>query len=353
MLKDGVSGLDGLSGAGRVNVSPDGIHIYVTGGRDDALAVFRRDLGTGQLTFVQVLKDGIGGVDGLNGATSVAASPDGSYVYVAGYDDNALAVFRRDAVTGQLTFIQVLKDGIGGVDGLRAADSVAVSPDASHVYATGEVDSALVVFRRDVATGQLTFVQRLKDGAYGVDGLSGATSVVVSPDGRHVYTTGEYDFALTVFRRDVANGRLTFVQMLRDGVNGVYGLYHAKSVTVSPDGYRVYATGVLDNTLSVFQRDAVSGQLTFLQVLKDGLNGVDGLNRANSVAVSPDGDHVYATGEADNALAVFRVGEAPGPHRVAVLDGEVVAPLEFGNLDEPAAWSDPGGSDARPSILAR
>ena len=135
------------------------------------MAVFQRNVATGQLTFVQVLKDGVGGVDGLYGANSVTVSPDGSHVYATGYSDNALAVFQRDVATGQLTFVQVLKDGVGGVDGLYGANSVTVSPDGSHVYATGFSDNALAVFRRDVATGQLTFVQVLKDGVGGVDGL--------------------------------------------------------------------------------------------------------------------------------------------------------------------------------------
>ena len=52
----------------------------------------------------------------------------------------------RDVATGRLTFVQVLKDGVGGVDGLYGADSVTVSPDGSQVYATGYYDDALAVF---------------------------------------------------------------------------------------------------------------------------------------------------------------------------------------------------------------
>ena len=260
------------------------------------MAVFQRDVVTGQLTFVQMLKDGVGGVDGLNGANSVTVSPDGSHVYVAGYYDDALAVFRRDVATGQLTFLQVVKDGVGGVDGLDGANSVAVGPDGSHVYATGSYDNALAVFRRDVATGQLTFVQVLKDGVSGVDGLSGAHSVTVSPDGSHVYAAGYPDNALAVFRRDAATGQLTFLQVLKDGVNGVDGLDGANSVNVSPDGSHVYATGYYDDALAVFHRDVATGQLTFVQMLKDGVNGVDGLDGANSVTVSPDGRQACTTG---------------------------------------------------------
>ena len=40
---------------------------------------------TGALTFVGVVRDGVAGVDGLNSATSVALSPDGANVYATSY----------------------------------------------------------------------------------------------------------------------------------------------------------------------------------------------------------------------------------------------------------------------------
>ena len=74
-------------------MSPDGNHLYVAGGVDDAVAVFSRNASSRALTFLEVHKDGIGGVDGLDGAVSLRVSPDGKHLYAAGTEDNALAVF--------------------------------------------------------------------------------------------------------------------------------------------------------------------------------------------------------------------------------------------------------------------
>ena len=60
------------------------------------MAVFSRNSTTGALTFVEVQKDGVGGVDGLNGARSVTVSPDGSHLYAAGLLDHAVAVFSTE-----------------------------------------------------------------------------------------------------------------------------------------------------------------------------------------------------------------------------------------------------------------
>jgi 6-phosphogluconolactonase (cycloisomerase 2 family) len=305
MHQDGRDGVDGLAGARSVAVSPDGNHLYVVGSWDSAVAVFSRDGATGALTFVEVHKDTDPGVDGLFYASLVAVSPDGRHVYVASQEDGAVAVFSRDGATGALSFVEVVKDTDPGVDGLAGARSVAVSPDGSHVYAASTYDNAVAAFSRDGATGALTFVEMQQDGAGDVDGLDGAVSVAVSPDGSHVYVAGINDDAVAVFGRDGSTGALTFVEVHKDTDPGVDGLYGAWSVTVSPDGGQVYVAADTSNAVAVFSRDGSTGALTFVEREKDHVDGVDGLNGAALVAVSPDGSHVYVAGSDDDALAVF------------------------------------------------
>ena len=111
------------------------------------------------LDFVEFKKDGVDGIDGLGGAYSVTVSPDGKFLYAAGYDDSAVAVFARNAKTGKLSFVEFKKDGIDGVDGLAGAESVAVSPDGKFLYVLGYSDSAVAVFARNAQTGKLSFVE--------------------------------------------------------------------------------------------------------------------------------------------------------------------------------------------------
>jgi DNA-binding beta-propeller fold protein YncE len=85
MFKDGVGGVDGLDGAYGVAVSSDGKQVFVTGEKDDALVVFDRTAATGVLVYREMFKDGVGGVDGLNGPYDVAVSSDGKQVFVAGF----------------------------------------------------------------------------------------------------------------------------------------------------------------------------------------------------------------------------------------------------------------------------
>ena len=166
---------------------------------------------------------------------------------------------------------------MGGVDGLAGAVSVTVSPDGNHVYGAGGNDNALAVFSRNSTTGALTYVTTTKDGVAGVEGIVGIRWVTVSPDGDHVYTAASSDHTITVFSRSTTTGALTFVTTSEDGVAGVDGLLAARSVTVSPDGKHVYGTGASDNAVAAFSRNTTTGALTFVTTSKNGVGGVDGL----------------------------------------------------------------------------
>ncbi|OQX29271.1 MAG: hypothetical protein B0D92_04705, partial [Spirochaeta sp. LUC14_002_19_P3] len=305
---------------------------------------------TNGIMYSAVFKDGTGGVDGLDSAYSVAVSQDGKNVYVAGSLDDALAVFDRDTSTGALTYSAVFKDGDTtgtagvNVDGLGGAYSVAVSLDGKNVYVAGNNDKALAVFTRNTTSGALTYSTVFKDGSGGVDGLSGARSVAVSEDGKNVYVAGFFDVALAVFDRDTSTGALTYSTVIKDGnttgtagVN-VDGLDGANSVAVSEDGKNVYVTGFGDNALAVFDRNTTSGALSYSTVIKDGedLTGggnVDGLSAAWSVTVSLDGKNVYVAGANDDALAVFDRNTSTGALTYSTVFKDGDALTGGGNVD--------------------
>jgi 6-phosphogluconolactonase (cycloisomerase 2 family) len=226
--------------------------LYAVSETDDALVVFDWDENSG-LTHHQTFIDGSGGVDGLDGAYSAAVSPDGSHVYVAGYGDDAIAIFRWIGST--LGFASVIKDSDTGVDGLNGANSVAVSPDGNHVYVAGRLDNAIACFERSSSSGLLTYQGMVQDGVNGVDGLNGARALAINPNGSQLYVASQWDDALAVFDRDPATGALTFVTAHKDGVDGVDGLDTADGIAVSHDGRFILVSGYNDDAIAVFSRD--------------------------------------------------------------------------------------------------
>lgn len=312
---DGAGGVEGIGIARGVAVSPDGKNVYVTGTLDGAVATFTRDLTTGALTWLEQDVDGAGGVDGLGGAWAVTVAPDGENVYVTGNGDSAVAVFTRDGTTGALTFVEQEKDGVGGVDGLSSATGLAVSPDNADVYVTGCGDSAVAAFGRDPSTGALAFTEVEKQGLGGVDGIACSRGVAVAPNGADVSVVGESSDAVATFTRNPSTGALAFLGAVKDGVGGTDGLDGARDVAYAPDGTSVYVASALDDAVASLNRNTTTGSLTWLELDRDGVNGVDGLDQGVAVGVSADGKNVYASSEADDAVVTFTrdTTAAPAP----------------------------------------
>ena len=355
-LVNGVDGVAGLSSPDSVAVSPDGTQVFVASLVSSTLSVFDRDTTTGTLSFRTSFTDGLGGVDGLDSATDVAVSPDGTQVFVTGADDDALAVFGRDAATGNVAFSAVLRNTFGGITDLVFPAGVAVAPDGGQVFVTGQNANSLVVFDRDPTTGAIAFSTSLVNDGVTITGIAAADDVAASPDGTQVFVAGQTPGSIAAFDRNASTGNLTFSSSfvsavgeldgasgvavspdgsqvlvaapaadalaivdpsaipfpipprLIDGSVGIEGLDGVASVVVSPDGTLVLTAAENDNALSVFRRDPGTGNLTPLGEFRDGV-GVDGLLVASDVAFSPDGKQVFVAGSNDNALAVFDIGD--------------------------------------------
>ncbi|MGJ3251791.1 MAG: beta-propeller fold lactonase family protein [Elainellaceae cyanobacterium] len=292
-------------GGDSVSISPDGTFVYATSFSGDTVTVFSRNAATGQLTQVQARGNSAEILNSLDGVSGIRVSPDGAFAYATSYFSDAIAIFDRDTTTGELAFLNQQKDNVGGVDGLDGASSITFSPDGKFVYVTSDNDNAIAVFSQNETTGLLTFIERQKDGLGGVDGLRDARSLSISPDGKFVYAVGEGDSAITVFSRNSNTGGLTFVETVKDGVNGVDGIDGVYNINISLDGRFVYAAGNNEDAIVMFSRNETTGTLTFVRVRKNNLEGVTGLDGVTNIQISPDGKFFYASGYNDDAISVF------------------------------------------------
>ena len=100
-------------------------------------------------TLQQVVRDGVGGVDGLDLVQALMVSPGGRFVYAAGLADDAIAIFDRDTETGDLAYLGQVKNGVAGFTGLDGVRGLAMTPDGLFLFATSYNDDAVAIFRRD------------------------------------------------------------------------------------------------------------------------------------------------------------------------------------------------------------
>jgi DNA-binding beta-propeller fold protein YncE len=299
-------------------------------------------------------------IDGkaLAGATSAALSPDGKNLYVTSF--SGVAVFERNTMTGALTQLP----GIAGcvsesgstargdacADGkaLVIPQDVSVSPDGKNVYVawTYAGEGGVAVFQRDTTTGVLIQLEgtagcvsetgSTPSGDACADGkaLIGASSVVVSADGKNAYVAAGdrccasgVSHAVAVFERNSTTGQLTQLAgtdgcVSEDGTGGACAngraLLDAHSAAVSADGKNVYVAS--RDAVAAFARDATTGALTQLAgaagcVSETGAGAcADGkaLADADSVAVTAGGRSVYVAAGDTSAVSAFRRNATTG-----------------------------------------
>jgi DNA-binding beta-propeller fold protein YncE len=341
----------GLGGPASIAISADGRNVYLASAGSDALSVFARNRRTGRLAQLagtagclsQRPGDGCAPARALNEPTSVAVSPDGDRVYVAGRRfPSAVAIFDRGAGGG---LSQPAGPGgcvshRGGSDcsvgrALSAPEEVAVTPDSRHVLVASSRSAAVAVLAAGPGglsqpAGETGCIARRggPEGCATGKALAGPVDLAISPDGDHVYVASAVADAVAVLDRDATTGALTQLSTRR-GCIGQRGLAGRCTVgrgfdevwglALSPDGRNLYAVSSKVNMLAAVARNRSTGRLAqlpgrfgcFIRGVRAGSFGCRegrGLTVAVAVAVSPDGRNVYVASEDIylGAVAMFR-----------------------------------------------
>jgi DNA-binding beta-propeller fold protein YncE len=338
-----------------VVISPDGKSLYTTSYHTSELAIFDRDPASGELRQKPGRAGCIGegetpscvkgrGIDDIN---AIVMSADGRFVYVAAKDDNAVAAFRRNPVTGVLHQLRgaagcisetATKEGCRKAHMLQSPIGLALSPDGKNIYTADFFGSGVSILDRNPVTGALSQPRGAsgcisRSGSHGCArgrALREAYSPTVSPDGKNVYVASESqaftraarDSGIAIFKRDPKSGELT-QKVGRAGCINTDGLGgcqtnplagDATSVAISRNGLFAYVAAPGASAVLVFARHRGTGALTPLPgraacYSSDGSGGhcqVDPvLNYAQVVTLSPDGANLYVSASGSNAISIF------------------------------------------------
>ncbi len=335
----------GLNGPNSVAVSPDGRNVYATSRGSNAITAFQRNRSTGALRQLPGAAGCISGVPlpgcasgtALLGPDVVVVSADGKNVYVGSFFGNAVAVFDRDPASGALSqpagsagCIAAATSGCATGLALGAPEGLAISADGNSVYAATALSSAAVVLVRDPSTGALTqatdgsgcIVNVALGGCTTGRELDGANAVAISPDDGDAYVTSLFSNSVTSFTRSASSGNLAqkegttgcLVWLRAVGCSFGRAMSSPEGLAVSPDGENVYAAAFATGAIDVLERDAESGVVVQVPGRPGCLapRSVPGCTRAralrgvSSIALSPNGRYLYTTSFGSNAVDIFR-----------------------------------------------
>jgi 6-phosphogluconolactonase (cycloisomerase 2 family) len=241
--------------------------------------------------------------DHYDGLSAIAMSPDQRHAYAVSLHGGVFW-FNCDAGSGQLalqgeaTWLLAGSNMIGGA-------TIALSPDGKHLYLG--VQNGLHWFACNTVTGALTYGGQVLAPADTSVHLNGNFSLALGPDGHQVYIASWYGHAVHWFQRDAVSGALTYAGRMRDSIDVPRRMTNPSSIALTPNGTKLLVTSYSSRSLSLFSRNATSGALTLDSTYIDSTPGSNGMLAARSVAVSPDGKDAYV-GTAVGTLARFRFG---------------------------------------------
>ncbi|MEX0993052.1 MAG: beta-propeller fold lactonase family protein [Solirubrobacterales bacterium] len=319
-------------------LSPDGRNLYVVDPVGSVL-FFARNTSTGTVTYSDCKTSAPGPSCSppsvpsalLDGATDVQVSPDGKNVYLAGKSQHSLVRFDRNQTTGALSFVssncfnQSGSDGCAAQSSLSSPTGLEITPDGTSIY-VGNSGSKVSIFGR-AADGLVTTA-----GCFGAAGcaavghdLASIESLALSADAANLYTTSRTSDTVAIIDRSLGGtlsqdaGKGGCISSTSATCTANSGVVDPNSIATAPGGDSTYvgtATASGDSIL-VFGR-AAGGDLTQLatpfgcvKASTASCTAGKELDDVAGMAVSPEGDSLYAAGFTSGALSIFSREVAP------------------------------------------
>ena len=296
-------------GEGRaVAIGGAGQAVYVAGGDGADALVVAYDVATGAQLWRTVWAGPVGERDWLE---ALAVAPDGSRVYATGFANDPvgssknlvdLVLLALDAATGQVLW-QALPDPLALED---RGFVLAASPDGSRVYVAGETKSGsssssltdLVTAAYDAASGAQLWLDTFDSGGpFQGERMETPVGIAVSPDGLRVHvgsraekplccSNEDHDWAAVAY--DAAAGTVLWSERFNAGDEDI-----AEAMALSPDGSRVYLAGTAASQFffAAAAYDAATGAFLWQSLQPKGTG-----SRARELAVHPDGRTLYLAG---------------------------------------------------------
>jgi 6-phosphogluconolactonase (cycloisomerase 2 family) len=354
---------DGLSGVR--SLAQVGNYLYTAGYSEDEIGIYRINQDTGKLNFISVLNANmLPDPAMLNGPASLVAIPNSDLLGVVCSVSGVLIIFQSDPASGGLIYFDSIapraddftikpSDTAPETNPLIGSVALTYLPNASMLLTVSPQQNLISSFSLDLVDGSAAPLAITSPATIAADGfdpaiLSGPEGAVFSPNGSCLAVTCKSGDALLIFTV-TTDGELTLRQTFRDEMDGIHGLNGAQSAAFSPDGADLYVTGYYDDAVSLFQfEDSVSEWRNTGMWQEDPENE---LHYPRALSVSPDGNELYVCAGGSDALTVFSrsengtisspVSAINGEHRVAGLDGvRALFVSENGNFVYTAASND-------------
>ncbi len=185
-------------------------------------------------------------------AHSIKPGPDNRYAYAADLGCDKVFIYKLDPEAGSLTpadpAFATLEPGSG-------PRHFAFHPTLSRAYVLGEILRTVTVFERNPETGGLAPMQTLSTLPEEAEASGSTAEILVSPDGKFVYSSNRGHDSISIFAVDPNNGKLALI-----GTESTRGRT-PRNFNLDPTGTWLIAANQDTSNVAVYRRDATSGLL--------------------------------------------------------------------------------------------
>ena len=244
-------------------------------------------------------------IKGMRGC-HLSTDTDNKYIFVSGYHDGKMTVLKlnKDGSVGRITD-GVFHKGLGSVAERNYRPHVSCSrltPDGRFLMVADLGIDQIKVYRFDKNEGRVMLVDTIR-----CELESAPKRFIFSQDGRFFYVLYELKNVIDVF--SYKEGERTPIVEKTQTVSTTGGetsrMTAACAMRFTPDEKHLFCSNAGDNTVSLYERDAETGLLTFKFCLP--ISG----DYPKDIAVFPDGKHLASINH-EGSVSFFRVDYEKG-----------------------------------------
>jgi 6-phosphogluconolactonase len=240
------------------------------------------------------------------GPAHVTLDRTGKYALVSNYTLGSVAVFPvlKDGRLGEASsFVQHKGSSLNPQRQKGPhAHAIALSPDNRFAVVADLGLDQLLVYRFDAAKGTLGATPQIVRASPG----AGPRHLVFSSNGRFVYVINELQSTVVTYSYNAATGALHELQTISTLPKGFSGNSTAAEIEIHPAGKFLFASNRGDDSVAVFAIDSHTGRLTHVET--DPTGG----KTPRSFAIDPTGSWLLAANQDSGEIVVFRIDHKTG-----------------------------------------
>lgn len=293
-----------IGNPGFLALSPNKTRLYAACQSDGApsVAAYRIE-GDGSLSFLNATPIGDGG------GAHISVHPSNSFLLTAQYGGGSVAVFpiQTDGSVGARSQLIEHQGGSGVVEKRQSAPHphwTGYSPDGRFAFVPDLGLDQIVIYKVDAKKGALS-----RHGVAQSIAGGGPRHMRFSVDGKFIYLLNELELAVTTFAYDAQNGTTRSLSTTRalSAETKSKELFNSSSeIVVHPNGRFLYSGNRGNDTVSAYEANPQTGELTVIDV--EPIRG----EWPRNINMDATGRWLLAAGQHSNTVAVFEIDQKSG-----------------------------------------